>query len=263
MWIVSLAFAVIVLALVVSVVLAAFTKHLGGNFALTLEHFKILPQRGWNSTRNTLLFATITAILMSLAGIVIAYLVTRTEFPGRSLIDSLATLPFAIPGTFMGVGFALAFSRSPLVLSGTWAIVVACTIVRELPLGLRSGASVLIQQDRSVEDASANLGASRFETFWRIVVPLARPALVVSALYAFVSTVQTLGAIIFLITPSTKLLSVDVFEATVRGDIGAAAAFSMVMIVISAIGVVTIYWLGKREAMQSWVQKVLTSGTPR
>jgi iron(III) transport system permease protein len=262
-WTTSLVFSITVLMLLASVVLAAFTKHLGGNFGLTLEHFAILPQRSWNSIRNTLVFATATAALMSLAGIVIAYLVARTDFRGRGLMDSLATLPFAIPGTFMGVGFALAFGRPPLVLSGTWAIVIACTVVRELPLGLRAGSSVLLQQDRSVEDASANLGASRFETFWRIVVPLARPALVVSALYAFVSTVQTLGAIIFLITPSTKLLSVDVFEATVRVDIGAAAALSMVMIVASAVGIAVIYSLSTREVTQSWVQKVLSAGVPR
>lgn len=263
MWTVGLLFSATIFLLLVSVVLAAFTKHLGGNFGLTLEHFAILPLRGWNSTRNTLLFASMTAVLVSLAGIVVAYLVTRTEFRGRGLMDSLATLPFAIPGTVMGVGFAIAFSQPPLVLSGTWVVVVACTVVRELPLGLRAGSSVLLQQDRSVEDASANLGASRFETFWRIVVPLARPALLVSALYAFVSTVQTLGAIIFLITPSTKLLSVDVFEATVRVDIGAAAAFSMVMIAISALGVVIIYLLTMREVTQSWLQRVLTGGMPR
>ena len=130
----------------------------------------------------------------------------------------------------MGVGFAIAFSQPPLVLSGRWAVAVACNVVRELPLGLRAGSSVLLKQDRSVEDTSANLGASRFESFWRIVVPLARPAFLVSALYALVYTVQTQGDIIFLIALNTKLLPVDVFEATVRVDIRAAAVFSMVMI---------------------------------
>ncbi len=262
MWITSLLFAVVIIMLLVSVFLAAFTKHLGGNFALTLEHFRILPQRGWNSTRNTLVFATITSLIMSLLGIIIAYLVTRIEFRGRGALDFLATLPFAIPGTFMGVGYALAFSRPPLVLSGTWAIVVACTVIRELPLGLRAGASVLAQQDRSIEDASANLGASRVTTFLRIIMPLARPALLVSALYAFVSTVKTLGAIIFLITPSNKVLAADVFEATVRGDVGDAAALSMVMVVVAALGVLAIYVISIREATQTWVRRVLTSRTP-
>lgn len=262
MWAVSLLFSTIIFMLLVSIFLAAFTKHLGGNFTLTLEHFEILPQRGWNSTRNTLLFATVTSVMMSLSGIVIAYLVTRIEFRGRGLLDFLATLPFAIPGTFMGVGYALTFSRPPLVLSGTWAIVVACTVIRELPLGLRAGASVLAQQDRSIEDASANLGASRTTTFRRIIVPLARPALLVSALYAFVSTVKTLGAIIFLITPSNKVLSADVFEATVRGDVGDAAALSMVVVLVAALGVLAIYMISMREATQTWVRKVLTSRTP-
>ena len=62
-----------ILLLVVSVFLAVFTKHLGSDFTFTLEHFKILPQRGWNSTRNTLVFATITSVIMSAAGIVVAY----------------------------------------------------------------------------------------------------------------------------------------------------------------------------------------------
>ncbi len=259
LWIVSLVFSVITFMLLISVFLAVFTKHLGASFDLTLEHFQILPQRGWNSTRNTILFATITSVIMSLSGIIIAYLVTRMEFRGKNLLDFMTTLPFAIPGTFMGVGYALAFSRPPLVLSGTWAIVVACTVIRELPLGLRAGVSVLMQQDRSIEQASANLGASTITTFFRIIVPLARPALLVSALYAFISTVETLGAIIFLITPSNKVLSADVFEATVRGDVGDAAALSVVLMSIAALGVLVIYTISMRESMQTWFRKMLTN----
>ena len=261
MWTASLLFSLIILMFLLSIFLAAFTKHLGGNYALTLEHFQILPQRGWNSTRNTLLFAALTSALMSLLGILIAYLVTRTTSRARRVIDLVATLPFAIPGTFMGVGYALAFSHPPLLISGTWAIVVACTVVRELPLGLRASASLLQQQDRSIEDASANLGASKVTTFTRIILPLARPALLVSALYAFVSTVKTLGAIIFLITPSNKVLAADVFEATVRGDVGDAAAFSMVIVIIAALGVGTIYASSMREATRTWLSQVLSHPT--
>jgi len=262
MWTICAGFSIVILMLLVSVFAAAFTRHLGGDFALTLDHFRILPQRGWNSTRNTLVFATVTSILMSLAGIVVAYLVNRVTFRGREAVNFLATLPFAIPGTFMGIGYALAFSRPPLVLSGTWAIVVACTIVRELPLGLRASASVLMQQDPAIEDASANLGASRLTTFLRIILPLARPALLVSALYAFVSTVKTLGAIIFLITPRNKVLAADVFEATVRDDVGDAAALSILMILIAALGIGAIYAISMREATQIWIRKVLISRTP-
>ena len=258
LWTVSMLFSVGVLMLLVSVFLAAFTKHLGGNFALTLEHFQIIPQRGWNSTLNSLIFATATAIIMSLLGLIIAYLVTRLSFRGRNILDLLTTLPFAIPGTLMGVGYALAFNRAPLLLTGTWAIVIAVTVIRELPLGLRSGVAVLSQQDRAIEDASASLGASRVTTFFRIIMPMTRPALLVSALYAFVATVQTVGAIIFVINPGNKVLSVDVFEAIYRADIGDAAALSMIMLLLAAFGVLAIYTITQMGARQIWVRRILT-----
>ena len=260
-WAISMFFSVGVFMLLISVFLAAFTKHLGGDFTLTLEHFQILPQRGWNSTLNSLIFATATAVVMSFLGLIIAYMVTRLTFHGRTILDLLTTLPFAIPGTLMGVGYALAFSHAPLLLTGTWAIVIAVTVIRELPLGLRSGVGVLSQQDRAIEDASASLGASRITTFFRIIMPLARPALLVSALYAFVATVQTVGAIIFVINPSNKVLSVDVFEAIYRADIGDAAALSMVMLLLAALGVLAIYAITKMGVRQIWVRRVLTHQT--
>ncbi len=250
-------FVILLLMFVVSVFLAAFTKHIGGNYAFTTEHFGIIPERGWSSTRNTLFFAIITAAVMSLTGLILAYLITRVEFRGKAILDWLMTLPFAIPGTFMGIGFALAFNRPPLLLAGTWMIIIACTVIRELPVGLRAGMGVLSQQDRSIEDASAGLGASRFGTFLRIIVPTARPALLVSALFAFVSTVQTLGAIIFLITPGTKLLSVDIFEATYRGDVGDAAALSMIMLGMAAIGTIAIYFIGTKGWAALWLRRTL------
>jgi iron(III) transport system permease protein len=255
LWGVSLGFAVIILMFLVSIFLAAFTKHIGANFALTLEHFAVFRQRGLKSTGNTLLFAAVTSMTMSVMGLTLAYWLTRLEFKGQNAISALATLPFAIPGTFMGVGYALAFNQPPLLLTGTWSIIIACTVIRELPLGLRAGVSLLMQQDRAVEDASASLGANRFITFWRIIVPLARPVLVVSALYAFVASVKTLGAIIFLITPGTKVLAVDIFEATVRGDVGDAAAFSMVAVAIAAVGSLGIYLYSSRKGSLSPLQK--------
>ncbi len=237
---VGIIFSMIMLGLLVSILMAAFTRHLGMGFHFTLEHFNIIPQQGWNSIRNTVIFAVVTCFSTTLLGIVIAYLVSRVSFIGKNWLDFFATLPFAIPGTFMGVGYALAFNSPPLILSGTWMIVVVCTVVRELPLGFRSGDSILAQQDRTIEQASEDLGASKLTTFVYIILPLVRPALVVSAIYSFIATTKTLGAIIFLITPSNKVLAVDVFEATIRGDVGNAAAFSVILMLIAVVGVISI-----------------------
>lgn len=253
---VSLLFSLVVFALLVSVLLAAFTRHLGGDFGLTLDHFQIIPQRGWNSIRNTLLFATTTSAIMTILGITLAYLVARTRIRGMRILEGFATLPFAIPGTFLGLAFALAFNQPPLVLSGTWFIVVACTVIRELPVGLQAGISVLAQQDEGLEDAAANLGDSRLGRFARIIVPLARPALLVSAFYAFIATCKTLGAIIFIISPGNKVLSADIFEATIRGDVGDAAALSVVVMLVAAGGVAAIYLLTKKRPI-AWVNAVV------
>jgi len=258
MWLVAFVFSLVLFGLLVSVFLAAFTRHLGSSVALTLEHFRILPQRGFNSMTNTLIFASVTSVTTSLFGIVLAYLLTRLRFRGRIAIDLLATLPFAIPGTLMGVGFALAFGRPPLLLTGTWAVIIAVAVVRELPLALRAGVSVLSQQDRAIEDASESLGASRVTTFFKVVLPMARPAIVVSALYAFVSTVQTVGAIIFVISPRNKVLSVDVFEAIYRGDIGDAAALSMLMLLLSALGIGVILLVSRNRTRYGWIRRLMS-----
>jgi iron(III) transport system permease protein len=257
MWGICLAFTIYIILQLGAVVLAAFTKHLGANYEFTLEYFQRLPVRSWNSIINSLVFATVTAIVMSLGGIIVAYLVTRLEFRGRSLIDLVTTLPFAIPGTLFGVGYVMAFNQPPFILTGTWFIVVALTIIRQLPMGLRSGVSVLSQQDRSIEDASASLGASRFTTFIRVILPMARPALLVSALYAFVHTMQTVGAIIFVVTPGTKLLSYDVFVAVYKGGIGFAAALSLVMLVLCAAGMAAILLVSQREAAGKWLSRII------
>jgi iron(III) transport system permease protein len=261
MWGICMLFAIYIFMQLGAVLLAAFTKHLGANYTFTLEYFQRLSVRSWNSILNSLVFATITAIVMSLAGIIIAYLVTRVQFRGRGLLDMLATIPFAIPGTLFGVGYVMAFNKPPLILTGTMFIVVALTVIRQIPLGLRSGVSVLSQQDRSIEDASASLGANRFTTFMRIILPMARPAMLVSALYAFVITLQTIGAIVFVVTPGTKLLSIDVFMAVYKAEIGFAAALSVVMLFLSAAGMVAILLINQREAVGKWFHRAI-SRTP-
>ncbi|MDY6866742.1 MAG: iron ABC transporter permease [Chloroflexota bacterium] len=263
MWLVSFLYTIVIVLLLAAIVLSAFTKYLGGDFELTLEHIKILPNRGWNSTRNSLIFASITSFIVTAFGLVLAYIRTRFNFKANRFLDLLATMPYAIPGTFMGIGYALAFSRKPLLLSGTWMIVVACTVIREIPMGLRAGVNVLMQQDRSVEDAAANLGASKLRAFFDIIVPAARPAILVTSLYAFIATVKTLGAIIFLMTPSNKVLSSDVFEATVRGDIGEASALSLVVILVCAVGMLLIYAINSREAAQKWFRNTIANITTK
>jgi iron(III) transport system permease protein len=249
-------FTIVVLSFLISVILAAFTRHLGGDFTLTMDHFKILPRHGWNSAVNTVMFAGGTSFLMAFLSLWAAYLITRFKSRTTAVLDGILTLPFAVPGTFIGLGYALAFNREPLLLTGTWAIIIVCTLVRELPLGLRAGINILLRQDRSIEQASASLGAGRVTTFTKIVVPMARPALMISACYAFVATVKTLGAIIFIMSPGRKVLAADIFEATVRGDTGNAAALSFLVMLVASGGLLSIIALSKKNGVMTWFQRI-------
>lgn len=246
-WLVCLLFSLFVFALLTAVVLAAFTKSISGNLAFSLEHFKIIPERGLQSTVTTMGFALAVGVGVSFTGQTLAYATSRVKIPGHRFIDWLATVPYALPGTFVGVGYAIAFNKPPLILTGTWAIVLINIVVRKLPMGFRAGAAILDRQDRSVAEASEVLGAGPGRTLFKIILPMSRQAMVVGGLYAFISAVQTLGSIIFIITPGTKLLSIDVFEAVVRGELGHAAAFSMIMLVLGAAGSMGIFTLSRAK----------------
>lgn len=253
MWSLSMAFSALVYMLLLSVFLAAFTKHLGANFGLTLAHFQEGFQRGFRGMVNTFIFASATAAVTAIAGMAGAWLITRS-CTARRLLDLLSTAPVAVPGTFFGVAYILAFNRLPLLLAGTWTLVLILLVVRELPLGIRSGVSVLEQQDRSVEDAASTLGDSSVGIFFRVTLPSVRPAMVITALHSFVASVQAVGALIFIVSPGTKLLSIDVFEAVYKGQIGPAAAMSVVMISLSLVGIAGITAISSKSkgGGQSW-----------
>jgi iron(III) transport system permease protein len=235
-WLIAFAFFLFMLALLCSVFLAAFTRQLGSNYSFTIEHFQSIGRSGLSSTVNTIIFASAVGLCTSLLGQILAFLIVRMEVPGKKGLDFLATIPFALPGTFVGVGYAIAFNFPPLLLTGTWFIVVFNLVMRKLPLGLRTGSATLARLDSSLDEASLVLGSSLFRTFMKISLPNLKPAMIVCSLYAFVTTIQALGSIIFIITPGTKLLSVDVFEAVVRGDLGVAAAYSIIMLLIGGTG---------------------------
>ena len=235
-WFIAFFFFLFIALLFFSVFLAAFTRQLGSNHSLTIAHFANIGQRGLSSTINTIIFALTVSLCTSLLGPLLAYMIVRMNVPGKKIVDIFTTIPFALPGTFVGVGYAIAFNTKPLLLTGTWFIVVVNLVIRKLPLGLRTCSASLTRLNRSCEEASSILGSSPFRTAVKITLPNLKHSMLVSGLYAFVTTLQALGSIIFIITPGTRLLSIDVFEAVVRGELGVAAAYSIIMLLLGGLG---------------------------
>ena len=117
----------------------AVFKTWGVDYSLTLDHFKYVFASGWDTLKNSVILAGISAPLAGVMGMVIAYLVVRHRFPGRSYMQFSSILTFAVPGTVLGIGYVFAFNQKPLVLTGTAFILVIAFCFRNMPVGIEAG----------------------------------------------------------------------------------------------------------------------------
>src|SRR5262249_29423443 len=152
------------------VVMGGFTRFVGIHNTFTLEHFMNL--RGIRSLELSLRMAGAAAVCVAVGGLLLAYVIARTRFPGRRLIELASLLGFALPGTVPGIGYVLTFNEAPLKLTGTfWILVINCAF-HYLAVAVEAGLGKLAQIDLSLEEASADLGIGRLGTLIRVVLPL-------------------------------------------------------------------------------------------
>lgn len=221
--------------------IGGFTEVWGVNYSFSLRHFKTVFSHRWHSIYNSIFLSLIGSAFASIVGLTIAYLIVRRKFIGKNIMDFVATLPYAVPGTMMGLGFVMAFNKAPLILAGTAFIILLDFIIRRMPFGLRSGVSTLQQIDISLEEASADLGAKWGQTFTRVVLPLLKPAFVGGVTFAFIRAMTEITSTIFLVSPSWPLMAVDVYNYVMAGQLGAAAALSTLMMVMIVALIIVLY----------------------
>lgn len=230
-----------VLAQYLVVVAGSFSQVWGIDNSFSLRHYGLVLRRASSSILGTMELSVVGALAAALVGLLIGYLVTRPRYWGRRVVDFIGTLPYAVPGTMMGLGFITAFNRPPLALVGTAWIVLLDFIIRRMPFALRNGSAVLRQIDISLEEASADLGARWGTTFRRIVLPLLRPALVGGFIFAFIRAVTELTSTIFLVSPKWRLMAVDIYNYVSAGQLGGAAALSTILVTIVLVVLGIIY----------------------
>jgi sulfate transport system permease protein len=172
------------------------------------------------------------AVINAFAGTAIAWTLVRDRFLGQSFLNALVDLPFALPTIVAGLVLLtlyrdLAFTR--------WAIVVALLFVT-FPFVVRTVQPVLLELDTEMEDAAASLGASRFATFRRVILPNILPAILSGVALAFARAIGEFGAVVLIsgnLPFKTEVLSVYVFGRIESGDPGGAAAASVAILGIS------------------------------
>ena len=246
--------------------MGGFVQTWGRDYTPTLAHFRtafdlqwgdyglVWAGTAWNSLFTTVKLAAIAAPICAGIGLLISWLLSRTQFVGQRAFEFAALLAFAIPGTVLGVSYILAFNVPPFELTGTGLIIVLCFVFRNLPVGVRAGTASFKQLDRSLDEASTMLRAGTATTLRRVVLPLLKPALVAALVYSFVRSMTTVSAVIFLVTAENELATTYIIGRVGNGDYGVALAYCTVLIVLMSLATAAIQFvvgerkLGRRKA---------------
>lgn len=251
-----------------------FVKLWGRDFSFTLQHFQtgfgldwqdgiVWAGAGWHSLWTTLRLAGAAAPLTALLGLLIAYLLARVKFRGQHAFEFGALLAFAVPGTVLGVAYVTAFNVPPFELTGTGLIIMLCFVFRNLPVSIRAGTAAFKQIDKSLDEASAMLGASTLTTLRRVVLPLLRPALVASLVYSFVRAMTTVSSVIFLISAEHELATTFIIGRVGNGEYGVALAYCTVLTVMMLAATGLIQWLvGERKLGRRSRQEQTNTANP-
>ena len=228
------------------VILFTITERFGVNNTFTLNHFYEVFFRS-RALLNSWGLSLTSAVIVTVLGVMTAFLVSRKKFPGRALMDFVAVLPISMPGTFMGLALVLAYNAGWLELTGTAAIIVIGMVLRQLPVGYRNSVAAFKQIDKSIEEASTNLGANSISTFRRVIMPMLKHAVSVSFVYSFMKCMNTLSTVIFLASPRWNLAALQILNLADNGYYGRASATAMGMMLCIAItfGVMKLLFKGR------------------
>ncbi|HEY6837362.1 MAG TPA: sulfate ABC transporter permease subunit CysT, partial [Geobacteraceae bacterium] len=253
----TLGYTIFYLSLIVLLPLSALvfkSAHLGwGEFVATVTAPRVLA-----SYRVTFGAAIFAAIANAFFGLLVAWVLVRYRFPGKRIVDALVDLPFALPTAVAGITLASIYSANgwlgrylePLGVKVAYTplgIFVAMTFIG-LPFVVRTVQPVLEELESEVEEAAACLGANRWQTFSRVILPALLPSIITGFALAFARAVGEYGSVIFIagnmpmVSEITPLLIITKLE---QYDYAGATAIASVMLVTSFLLLLAINLLQK------------------
>jgi sulfate transport system permease protein len=189
----------------------------------------------------TLVVSVIVVVVNAVFGTLIAWVLVRDEFPGKRIVNALIDLPFALPTIVAGVVLLALYGKSSPVgvdVAFTRVSVALALLFVTLPFVVRSVQPVLLELDRSMEEAAASLGAGPATVLRRIVLPSLTPAIISGVALSFARAVGEFGSLV-LITGNlpfkTEVGSVYVFGQIQNDNLPAAAAVSVVLLLAALV----------------------------
>lgn len=259
----SLGFTLVYLSLLILLPLAVLAFKAG---SLSFDQFWRIAtgERALAAYRVTFGASFLAALINAVFGLVVAWVLVRYPFPGKRFVDSLVDLPFALPTAVAGITLATLYAGNgwigrhlePFGIKVAFTplgIVVALTFIG-LPFVVRTLQPVIEDIEPEIEEAAASLGASRWQTFLRVLFPAIFPALLTGFTLAFSRAIGEYGSVIFiagnmpLISEITPLLIISKLE---QYDIVGATALAVVMLVISFVLLLAVnglqWWAANRH----------------
>jgi sulfate transport system permease protein len=213
------------------------------------EYWAIISDPRVVATYKVTVSAALVASIFNLFfGLLMAWILTRYRFPGRVLLDGLMDLPFALPTAVAGLTLAAVFSTQgwfgqylalwDIKVSYTWLGIVLAMIFTSVPFVVRSVQPVLEEFGPEYEEASATLGASPAQTFFKIILPELKPALLTGTALSFTRSLGEFGAVIFIagnLPWQTEVTSLMIFVRLQEFDYAAASAIASVVLIASLV----------------------------
>jgi sulfate transport system permease protein len=257
----TLGYSLTYLSLVVLIPLAALVLK---TFTLSWDQFvaAVTSPRVMASYRLTFGASFIAAAVNVVFGLLVAWVLVRYRFPGKKIVDALVDLPFALPTAVAGIALTALLAGNgwigqylePLGIKLAFnpnGVVIALIFIG-LPFVVRTVQPVLEDTERELEEAAMSLGATRLQTFTRVILPAILPALLTGFAMAFARAVGEYGSVIFsagnmpMVSEITPLIIIGKLE---QYDYAGATAVATVMLVISFVLLLVI------NALQAWQRK--------
>jgi iron(III) transport system permease protein len=220
----------------------------------TLAHYATVMRDSLPLISNTILYCGLAGLIDVVLGATLAYIVLRTRLPGRRLVEQVAMSAVAMPGLVLGIGLLRTYYDVKLPFSGEpfatfWFMLVIAYAVRRLPYALSAATAALQQLHVSLEEAAENLGARKFTTLGRIVVPLMTGGLLAGFVTSFATAAVELSATLLLVThapdaPLSYGIYVSMQSAAGRGP---GAALGVIAVVVVAIATYLAYRVAEHE----------------
>ncbi len=215
------------------------------------------------SYRVTFGASFLAALVNTVFGLLVAWVLVRYRFPGRRLVDALVDLPFALPTAVAGIALTTLYAGNGWVgryleplgvkVSYTWLGITVALIFIGLPFVVRTVQPVLDDLEVEVEEAAASLGARRWQTFARVVFPAVAPALLTGFALAFARAIGEYGSVVFIsgnMPMKTEIVPLLIITKLEQYDYPGATAVALVMLVTSfalLLAINVLQWAARRR----------------